>query len=216
MIDHLGTPRARSGWAAEATRLDQMIYSWSRRSRTSGESHLPAASSLGSTVTRSWSGLLAGEVELDESRVPHPPSALTYIIRSPDHPETPDHLTARDPRRIPEAALVHRIRIPERGGESRARLRAHILIGRADYLTERVRLALYAAGGVVVGSSRTVPRLAPLPPARPHRTPTDGRAGPAPVGARGGAARSARHAHRGGTGMVAGRASLRGGPHRFG
>ncbi|ETA02684.1 hypothetical protein CcI156_02185 [Frankia sp. CcI156] len=153
---------ARSGRAAEATRLDQMIYAWPRRSRTGGEGHLPAASSLGSTVTRSWSGLLAGEVELDESRVPHPPSALAYLIRSPDHPEAPDHLTARDPHRIPEAALVHRIRIPERGGDSRARLRAHILIGRADYLTERVGLALYAAGGVVVGNSRTIPRLAPL------------------------------------------------------
>ncbi|EIV95243.1 hypothetical protein [Frankia sp. QA3] len=144
------------GATSAVTRIDQIVYAWSRRTRAGAEGYFPIASSLSSAVTRSWNGLLAAQVEADDSPVDHPPTALAYVVGAPDRP------VRDDPYDVPDAALVHRVQAAGRSGAGRGRLRAHVLIGRADYLTERVALALYAAGGATAGGARTTPRLPPL------------------------------------------------------
>jgi hypothetical protein len=150
----LPKPGPSPGWAADATRIDQVVYAWARRTRTSGEGYLPIASSLSSAATRSWNDLLAGQVERGDAYSDQTPSSLSYLVTRPD-PRGSASAEA-----VPQAALVHRIRIPSRSGPGRGRMRAHVLIGRADYLTERVALALHAAGDSP--TARTTPRLTPL------------------------------------------------------
>ncbi|WP_220386656.1 hypothetical protein [Frankia sp. ArI3] len=156
--DH--APAARDATSA-VTRLDQIVYAWSRRTRAGAEGYFPIASSLSSAVTRSWNGLLAAQVEAGDSPVDQPPPALAYVVGAPDRP------IRDDPDDVPDAALVHHVHVAGRSGAGSGRLRAHVLIGRADYLTERVALALYAAGGATAGGAtaggaRTTPRLNPL------------------------------------------------------
>ncbi|WP_235947408.1 hypothetical protein [Candidatus Frankia alpina] len=138
------------------TRIDQIVYAWSRRTRADTENYFPIASSLSSAMTRSWNGLLAAQVKAGDSPTDHPPAALAYVVSVPDRPVRDDQFD------VPDAALVHRVQVAGRNGAGRGRLRAHVLIGRADYLTERVALALYAAGGATAGGARTTPRLSPL------------------------------------------------------
>ncbi len=155
MIEHSSPIRAHADWTADASRIDQVVYVWSR-ARSGREGYFPVASSLGSAGTRSWHDLLAGQAEPDDAGVEHPASSLAYLVGvagSPGH---------RDPDEVPRAALVHRVRVPGRSGPGTGRRRAHVLLGRADYLTERVALALYSAGTGQADAPRTTPRLAPL------------------------------------------------------
>ncbi|WP_261574483.1 hypothetical protein [Frankia gtarii] len=159
-------PAATDSAISAVTRIDQIVYAWSRRTRADAEGYFPIASSLSSTVTRSWNGLLAAQVKAGDSPADHPPTALAYVVGAPDRPVRDDQFD------VPDAALVHRVQVAGRNGAGRngagrngagrGRLRAHVLIGRADYLTERVALALYAAGGATAGGARTMPRLPPL------------------------------------------------------
>ncbi|WP_256788213.1 hypothetical protein [Frankia sp. AvcI1] len=138
------------------TRIDQIVYAWSRRTRAGTEGYFPVASSLSSAATRSWNGLLAAQVEAGDSPVDRPPPTLAYVVGAPDRP------ARDDPDDVPDAALVHHTHVAGRSGAGSGRLRAHVLIGRADYLTERVALALHAAGGATAAGARTTPRLEPL------------------------------------------------------
>ncbi|WP_261561408.1 hypothetical protein [Frankia tisae] len=159
-------PAATDSATSAVTRIDQIVYAWSRRTRADTEGYFPIASSLSSAITRSWNGLLAAQVKAGDSPADHPPTALAYVVGTPDRPVRDDQSD------VPDAALVHRVQVAGRNsagrnsagrnGAGRGRLRAHVLIGRADYLTERVALALYAAGGATAGDARTTPRLPPL------------------------------------------------------
>ncbi|MCK9894315.1 hypothetical protein [Frankia sp. AgB32] len=155
MIEYSSPIRVHADWTADASRIDQVVYVWSR-ARSGQEGYFPVASSLGSAGTRSWRDLLAGQAEPDDAGVEHPASSLAYLVGVAGRPGR------RDPDEVPQAALVHRVRVPGRSGPGTGRRRAHVLLGRADYLTERVGLALYSAGTGQADAPRTTPRLAPL------------------------------------------------------
>ncbi|WP_248839206.1 hypothetical protein [Frankia sp. AgKG'84/4] len=155
MIEHSSPIRAHADWTADASRIDQVVYVWSR-ARSGREGYFPVASSLSSAGTRSWHDLLAGQAEPDDAGVEPPASSLAYLVGVAG---PPGH---HDPDEVPHAALVHRVRVPGRSGPGTGRRRAHVLLGRADYLTERVALALYSAGTGQADAPRTTPRLAPL------------------------------------------------------
>ncbi|CAO5190002.1 conserved hypothetical protein [Frankia sp. AiPs1] len=153
------TALTRAGWSPDASRIDQVVYVWSRHPRTGAQGFFPVASSLGSATARSWDDLPASQLLAQDALADHATASLAYVVGSPAQVGPAPGAMADVSER---AALVHRIRVPRRSGTGPGRLRAHVLTGRADYLTERVALALHAAGTGRADSPRTSTRLAPL------------------------------------------------------
>ncbi|MCM3884511.1 hypothetical protein ND747_12700, partial [Frankia sp. R82] len=149
-----------AGRAPDATRIDQVVYVWSRQPRTGMQGFFPVASSLGSPAARSWDGLPASHLLAENASTTDAMASLAYVT-GPAEPGAVvlDPASGLAPER---AALVHRVRVPRRSGTGPGRLRAHVLTGRADQLTERVALALHAAGAGRAEAPRASTRLTPL------------------------------------------------------